>query len=325
MLGGYRIAAGILLTLLAGCGSSAEMTLAGGGGPYTESSPPPIRHVFVIVLENKGFDETFTNNTQAPYLSKTLPAMGQLLRQYYGTGHLSLDNYIAMTSGQAPNALTSADCPVYLDFVGGVLPVLNPDGQALGAGCVYPAAVQNIADQLEQAKFSWKGYMEGIDDGTTHTCRHPALNSPDGTQAATAASQYASRHDPFVYFHSIIDNQARCDTHVVDLKSLPADLQSAATTPNYSFITPDLCSDGHDATCANPALPGGYAGINGFLQKWVPLILASPAYQQDGMLIVTFDESDYAPPNGDASACCGEMAGPSSPLPGITGMGGGRT
>ena len=61
---------------------------------------------------------------------------------------------------------------------------------------------------------------------------------------------YASRHDPFVYFHSIIDNGSLCNSHVVNLSDLPRDLSHVGGTRNYTFITPDLCSDGHDATCA---------------------------------------------------------------------------
>src|SRR4051794_41237360 len=77
---------------------------------------PPIKHVFTIVLENKGFDQTFGPSSPAPYLSQTLTSQGELLRQYYGTGHASLDNYISMVSGQAPSIFTQADCPFYTDF-----------------------------------------------------------------------------------------------------------------------------------------------------------------------------------------------------------------
>src|ERR1035441_1348221 len=66
-----------------------------------------VRHVFVIVLENKSFDNTFATSTQDPYLRTTLVPMGGLLTQYYGTGHFSLDNYISMISGQAPTPDTS--------------------------------------------------------------------------------------------------------------------------------------------------------------------------------------------------------------------------
>ena len=69
---------------------------------------PPIRHVFTIVLENKSFDETFGPNSSAPYLSKQLTAQGELLTNYYAIGHNSLPNYIALVSGQAPNAITQS-------------------------------------------------------------------------------------------------------------------------------------------------------------------------------------------------------------------------
>ncbi|MBV9606715.1 MAG: hypothetical protein JO027_16490, partial [Solirubrobacterales bacterium] len=124
---------------------------------------------------------------------------------------------------------------------------------------------------------------------------------------------YATRHNPFVYFHSVIDDTATCDSHVVNLSLLSRDLASAATTPNYAFITPDLCDDGHDAPCAD-GQPGGLAQADAFLRQWVPQITSSPAFtQQHGLLIVTCD----------TTSCCGEIPGPNSPSPGINGPGGG--
>ena len=76
-----------------------------GAAPAT-AAPPPIGHVFVIVLENKGFAETFGAGSRAPYLAKTLTDQGQLLANYYATAHQSLPNYIAMVSGQAANPVT---------------------------------------------------------------------------------------------------------------------------------------------------------------------------------------------------------------------------
>ncbi len=75
-----------------------------------KTSAARVRHVFVIVLENKNYSDTFGTSTQDPYLQKTLLPMGALLTQYYGTGHVSLDNYISMISGQAPTADTTDDC-----------------------------------------------------------------------------------------------------------------------------------------------------------------------------------------------------------------------
>jgi len=115
-----------------------------------------IRHVFVIVLENEGFDTTFGPQSKAPYLSQTLTKMGVLLTQYYGTGHASLDNYIAMISGQAATPETRNDCQTFADFV---LTGTTPDGQAIGHGCVYPDTVKTLPDQLTRIGKTWRGYM----------------------------------------------------------------------------------------------------------------------------------------------------------------------
>ena len=315
-----RLLAILLLATTAGCG--------GGGGNDGSPTPgggvPKIGHVFIIVLENENAATTFAPNSPATYLSKTLPSIGQFVPNYYGTGHLSLDNYVAMVSGQAPNAITQSDCMFFTDFIGA--PVLVTDGQVLGQGCVYPSVVKTVANQLQDAGLSWKGYMEdmGLDPAReAATCARPALNARDGTQSASAKDQYATRHNPFMYFHSIIDDHANCDAHVVPLTALSADLADGST-PNYVFITPNLCHDGHDTGCANGE-PGGLVSADLFLQTWVPQIMASAAYKDDGLIIIMFDEAEAIGASAaDSSSCCGEPTGLNTPLPGITGPGGGR-
>ena len=291
----------------------ASIALVAAAAPAT-AAPPPIKHVVIIALENKGFDATFGPNSPAPYLSQTLPSQGQLLTQYYGIGHASLDNYIALVSGQAPNVVTQADCPFYFNFLPGVAAT---NGQYIGQGCVYPTQVKTVADQLSSAGLTWKGYME--DMGTP--CRHPALNSQDTTQQARPNDQYAARHNPFIYFHSIIDSPS-CAQNDVPLDQLDTDLQSASTTASYSFITPDLCHDAHDSTCADGG-PGGLPAADSFLKTWVPKITGSPAWSEGSLLVITFDEAD----SSDATACCNEQPGFNTPNPGGTtpGPGGGRT
>jgi hypothetical protein len=308
------------------------------GPPPT--TPPP--HVFVIVLENEGFAAAFGNTNPStspdPYLAITLPSMGALIPNYFGIGHVSNDNYAAMISGQAPNPQNQADCLLYDNFLG-TGPIFPP-GQAIGTGCVFPASVRTVADQLTAKGLTWKGYLEDMGNVAAReaaVCGHPALNSVDMTQSAVAGDGYATRHNPFAYFHSIIDNAAAC-AHVVPLgdasgalpPSAPAgttglatDLASIATTPNLSVIVPNLCNDGHDFPCVNQPSPTGSAlgDIDHFVRTWVAKILASPAYQHDGVLAIIFDEA--APTDG--SSCCNELPGPNSPLPGITGLGGGQT
>jgi hypothetical protein len=296
-----------------------------GLGGLTAASParaslPAIRHVFVIVLENESASTTFAPGSPAPYLSTTLRGKGAYLPNYFGIGHQSNDNYIAMISGQAPNVQTQADCQNYSEFIPGTI---GADGQAMGTGCIYPTSVPTIAGQLAAAGLTWRSYNEdmGADPSReSSVCGHPGVGMFDPTQKATATDSYATRHNPFVYFHSIIDDTTLCNTHVVNLDPLTHDLASAADTPNYLFITPSLCNDGHDAPCANGA-PGGLAQADQFLRTWVPRITGSPAFQKEnGLLLITFDEGA----SSDTGSCCGEIPGPGSPAPGDTGPGGGN-
>jgi phosphatidylinositol-3-phosphatase len=317
--------------------ATAAGTTKAAGAQTTTFQLPPIRHVFVIMLENENLDSTFGDPSADPYLATTLPSEGAFLSDYYATGHESNDNYISIVSGQPPNPENQADCQDYDDFTGADL---QSNGVEVGVGCVYPADVENIGTQLSAAGLSWKAYEEDMGNDPnreTAACGHPALNSQDQTQSAVAGDGYATRHDPFVYFHSVIDDQTYCDDHVVALGSttgampaaalagetgLATDLKKVSTTPNFSFITPNLCDDGHDYPCTNqPSGASALADIDAFLENWVPRITSSPAFKQNGLLEITFDESDG--PQSDASSCCGEPPGPTSPLPGITGPGGG--
>ena len=279
---------------------------------------PPVKHVFLIVLENKEYDQSFGPSSPATYISQTLAAQGQVLEQYHGTSHSSLGNYLSLISGQAPNPETQANCTHgFTDVFPGTLTV---DGQTLGSGCVYPSAVKTIVDQLDGAGRTWRAYMQDMGNapGMPQTCRHPAIGESDTTQVARLGDQYAMRHNPFVYFHSIIDDQQRCDTGVVPLDLLGPDLESAATTPSLVFVTPNLCEDGHDAPCVD-GRPGGLVSADAFVATWAPRITASPAYADGGLLVVLWDEGT------GSAACCDEPSGPNTALPGKTGPGGGRT
>ncbi len=310
--------------------------------PSTSSAayqPPPIRHVWVIVLENASFNTptcsvpgrqcqspfngTVNGKSYSPYLRDTLTKQGNLLTQYWGTGHNSLDNYIAMVSGQSPTPGTQSDG--LFCFGGSFAPnrvsdeipndaPVGPFGQIVGQGCTYPAKVKTLADQLEAKGLTWKGYMEDLGSSTAQ----------DGGRCPRAdQGGYVKKHDPFQWFHSIIDDQSRCLSHDVPLTELAGDLQSPRTTPNFSFISPNLVDDGHDGDWTTTTDP--------WLRQYVPMIMSSPAYRKDGMILITFDEAGGLTgvplwsPAEDDGACCNEIPGPNSPMPGIMGPGGGRT
>ncbi len=282
------------------------------------ATPPPVKHVFVVVLENQNGTKTFGPNSPSPYLAQTLRQRGQYLPNYFGVTHFSLGNYVAMVSGQGSNPQTQADCQLYTDFAPGLI---GPDGQATGQGCVYPSSVRTVADQLEARGLGWKGYMEDMGNDPAReraACGHPPLNTQDKTQSAKKGDQYAARHNPFVYFHSIVDRPT-CAANDVPLTRLAGDLV-ANRVGAYNFITPNLCHDGHDAPCVDGE-PGGLKSADAFLKAWIPKITASPAYRDGGLIVVTFDESEQG-----AEACCNEPQFPNTPNNGgsTPGPGGGR-
>lgn len=310
--------------------------LATGLAAPSHAAAPSYPHVFTIVLENSEFEETFVEGqADAPYLTKTLTSQGTLVVGYYGTGHSSLDNYIAMSSGQGPNALTQGDC----DEPTTMKPAtFDADGQALGTGCTYPASVKSLSDQLDSVGATWKGYMQGMDaEPLTKrtTCRNPfsTVEQPHRAGWPTPTNSYKDKHNPWAYYHATFDRQAYCDSHVVPLGHLDSlgaptgqlvtDLKKVSTTPNYSFITPDQCDDAHDA-CGTKTQLGG---ADDFLKAWVPVITSSPAFKKDGILMIVFDEGS------SDLACCGEKKGPNLgatenngyPIPGPVADGGGKT
>ena len=286
-------------------GSSTPGSTAATTRPAPPSSSAPRAagkpgHIFVINLENKGYDKVWGAGSAAPYLSQTLRARGVLLSEYYGIAHNSNPNYLAQRSGQASNPMTRADCPTFAPFRQTGTAAL---GQVQGSGCVYPEAVPTVAGQLTAAGKTWKGYMEDMQT----PCQHPEPGAKDDHQGAKPGDQYATRHNPFVYFTSITSSPD-CERNVVDFTALAGDLQSVDTTPNLAYISPNLCHDGHDNPCVDGS-EGGLAASDAWLREQVPAILASPAYKEDGMLVITFDETE------------GQTTGPSG-IPG--GTAGGR-
>ena len=141
--------------------------------------------MWVIELENQGYAQSFGTPSADPYLARTLPQMGALLENYYAIGHSSAANYVAQVSGQAPNIATQSDCPVWLPFAGQV--IAGPYHQVLGEGCVYPAAVQTLGNQLSAAGRSWAAYLQDMGndparDNTVSTARGPACGHPASSE-----------------------------------------------------------------------------------------------------------------------------------------------
>jgi Phosphoesterase family len=300
-----------------------------------------VKHVWLIILENKSYDATFTGLNNNTYLWQTLPTQGVLLKNYFGTGHFSLDNYVSLVSGQAPQSDTQADCPNYDKFsgtvdtsgklrtnpsYGQVDSAAGPNAAAGANGCVYPASVPTLFNQFDAAGVSWKGYAQDLGntdasgpahDAGTQYCGAPyATPGPTGSTAqpnpgsANASDQYVPKHFPFPWFESILQSGDCNPQHIANLfdpsDGLYHDLQSAATTPAFSWISPNNCSDAHDAVCHGNNLSGGFSDPNTpnapvnytgglyaadlFLEHVIPEIEESPAFKEGGLIDVTFDE-----------------------------------
>ena len=207
---------------------------------------PGLAHIVIILEENKT-EQSVIGSPDAHYINM-LADNNARASNYYAVTNPSLPNYLALTSGSS--AGFKYDC--------------SPPG----GNC--QAKVTNIADRLEMAGKTWKEYAESMPS----PCY--ANNSGD----------YAVRHNPFLYYPDITSNLSRCKTHVVPLTNLMHDLERAADLPDYSFITPNLCSDMHNC----PVLTG-----DDWLSQHVPQILHAPAFaQQNSLLVIVWDEGSIA-------------------------------
>jgi phosphatidylinositol-3-phosphatase len=272
-----------------------------------EPTLPPITHVFLIVLGERGFEETFGPASQSAYFSKTLPDDGELLSNYYAVAGSGLANGVALLSGQGPTTETAANCPEYTDIVPGTASVIAE--QVEGKGCVYPASTLTLPGQLVERKLTWKAYVGGIDSATataaglSSSCRHPAPGSVDSNNTPQPGDPYTTWSNPIVYFHSIADNP-ECGERDVGLGQFSSDLKELKRTPTLSYIVPDACHDGSEAPCEQGQPAPGLAGAESFLQTLIPEIQKSQAYGGGGLIAITFSQAMQTGPAADPSSCC---------------------
>ncbi len=269
-------------------GDTTDDAATGTSGTDTTTTPTPqVGHVFVIALTTTSYRAAFGPGSVAHYLNHELRPKGVLLSGYRTLGGSELPDYLAMVSGQAPNADTRTGCTVYAEFSGSASAAA--DGQVPGAGCVYPNTVLTVADQATASGKVWKAYLADMDG---ESCVHPNSDAADDAALPGAGSEYDTRHNPFIYFHSLLD-LGGCSSNDVGLQSLTKDLRKAKRTPTYAFMAPGLCDEPSAAACPN-GQPGGLAGEDAFLKRQVPAILASAAYRQNGVLMIVFARAPLA-------------------------------
>jgi hypothetical protein len=219
----------------------------------TSSSDHAIKTVFLIVMENYNWS-SIKGNPSAPYINKTLLPMAAHAEQYFNPPglHPGLGDYLWLESGQ---------CFTYCGTDNDPSPFPN--------GLTGPA----LHSQLSATGISWRGYFEGMTDGT---CPMDSTGS------------YAVDHNPFVYYNDVSSNPG-CP-NLKSYADLSGDL-AKSTVARYNVIMPDSCDDMHD-----PCAPISDAIKQGdtWLQNNVPAILSSPAYKNGGALFIIWDEGEHS-------------------------------
>ncbi len=253
-----------------------------------EPALPEIKHVFLIVLDGHGYEESFGKTASVPYLTKTLAGQGELLPNYYAVAQGGLANKIALLSGQGPTPQTVAGCPEFAPIVPGTV---GAEEQVEGSGCAYPAATPTLPGQLAEKKLAWKAYIEGSAGGCAEE----------------------PRRNPILYFAALTESPS-CGEDDVGIEQLSADLGSSKSAPSLSYIVPGPCHDGSETPC-EPGKPAGLAATEPFLQEVVPEITGSLAYKEGGLLAITFDGAPQSGPSADPSSCCATPTYPNLPPP----------
>ncbi len=250
-------------------------TTDGGSGGTVDGGTPDggtggiaghhIKTVFMIVMENKNWDD-IKGKSSAPYINDTLLADGVHAEDYHSAPgvHPSEPNYIWLEAGTNFGISNDND------------PSSNVQN-----------TTAHLVTLLDAAGVTWRSYQEDI-DGTT--C------------PLTGHGLYAPKHDPMLFFDDSTGNldkhDAYCMAHNVPYTQLATDLQNN-TVAQYNFITPNLCDDMHNDCTSNPkpVVPNGDYQVkqgDDWLSHEVPKILASQAYQDGGLLIITWDESEFS-------------------------------
>lgn len=228
-----------------GTDGSSDGNSDGSGTTTTSTTPstttppgsdlPKVGHVFEIALSTTSYKAAF-GKTGSAYL-RSLEAKGTLLSGYRSLGSSELADNLATISGQPPNADTRGGCTTYAEFPTAV--VAKANGLVPGKGCVYPETALTLGDQVSSSGHIWRAYIEGQGK---QPCEHANSNALDDLPLPGSGPSYDSRHNPFIYFHSLLD-LGDCSTDDMDLSKLPAALSSASKTATFSYLAPNACGD----------------------------------------------------------------------------------
>jgi phosphatidylinositol-3-phosphatase len=246
------------------------------GAQNGRSSMKNFQHVFVIMMENTGFD-ALIGNPNAPFINAAASNFG-LATNAFGVTHPSQPNYIAATSGSTNGVADDNDTTI---------------------------DVANIVDQLDAKGKTWKAYMQSLSLCTTkldHACgnqlyerKHNPFVSYQNVQSNPA------RMANIVDFSQFATDLA--SGHVADYVWISPDqcndMHGRASTP--------------DDPCDFSQVPALIAAGDSFLLNTVSAIMHSKAWTGNSVIFIAWDESDFTGTGfngfGDDSGCCDSVAG----------------
>lgn len=259
---------------------------------------PRFDHVFVIVEENKEYDQ-IVGGVDAPNIARLARTFGDA-SQFYGEVHPSEANYMALLGG---DTFGIHDDDAFYCKPG----LKDPNCPAAGQPG-YPdhtVTTPHLGDQLKVAGLSWKGYFENLPEpgSLAYIATDPKID--DGTRLTAL---YASKHSGFVNFASVQNDPDRAK-HLVGFDHLKADI-AANRLPNFALIVPNQCNEMHGLFGARvpddcvgshvgPLIRRGDAVVG----RLVSDLQATPAWRSAGnmAIVITFDEGS----GGDRAGCCG--------------------
>jgi len=272
-----------------------------------------VKTVFVVAMENHNWTQPATQTSPQPvFRNPAAPFINSLVNGSSGiSDQVSYANgYINSGVGVHPSE------PNYIwAEAGSNLGVFNDDAP-YHADCsadTVQTTDQHLSAFLMKAKRSWKSYQEDTDVDATNTPLPKAswtvplanlsgLFTSPGLNAYNYSTQlnYAAKHNPMVFF---TDTNGGCNTtasnplrlQYAPLQRLALDLQSGDVA-DYNWITPNQFNDMHTTLTTNyGVLTGDAARIaqgDNFLARIVPLIMASDAYKNHGVIVLWWDESE---------------------------------
>ncbi|MEH2455826.1 alkaline phosphatase family protein [Nostoc sp.] len=248
---------------------------------------PKYDHIFVIVEENKSYDQII-GNPNAPIINQLAKTYG-LASNFYGEVHPSEANYVAILSG---STFGIHDDDAFYCFAGSNEQFCQNSRQADYAN--HTITSKSLIDQLSQKGLTWKGYFEDI----------PSPGSKSVIAPSFIRVLYAVKHNGFMNFKKVQDDP-NLPSKIVGIDQLTTDLNSGKV-PNYSHIIFNQCHEMHGlAECSQ--LQKLIQTGDTMIGKVVNQITTSKLWAESGnnAIIITWDEDSNPSNKAKIQGCCG--------------------